>query len=92
MAKTPPEKTPPDMLTAPPAEWAEMYDAMSFDQRREADDAAAALATRATRVSAYISHRLAGGKHADAVKAQNRAARSTRQALGFTYKDDAITF
>jgi hypothetical protein len=72
--------------------WQRAIERMSQDERRRLDDEAAALATRAARLSAYISRRESGGKHADAVKAQNKAARAVRQALGFTYKDDGITF
>lgn len=44
------------------------------------------------RMAAYISRRRSGGKHADAVKAQNQVARRVRQALGYTYADDKVTF
>ncbi len=81
-----------DVLNRPPVEWETAYNAMSFDERRAVDDAAAALATKAARLSAYFSRRLSGGKHADAVRRQNQSARRVRQALGFTYTDDSITF
>lgn len=80
------------MIDLPMAQWAEAYDRLSFDDKRKIDDDAAATATKYARLSAYLSRRMAGGKHGDAVKAQNQAARKVRQALGFTYKDDAITF
>ena len=76
----------------PMVEWSAAYDRASADERRIIDDQAAAAATRYARLSAYISRRLSGGPHADAVKRQNQAARKVRQALGFTYKDDAISF
>lgn len=59
---------------------------------QEAERRAAILATQYSRLSAYLSRRVAGGKHADAVKAQNNVARRVRQALGYTYADDSITF
>lgn len=79
-------------LRRPLARWEQAIRRMSQEERRQLDDDAAALATHAARLSRYISRIEAGGKHADAVKAQNQAARRVRQALGFTYKDDAITF
>lgn len=80
------------MIDRPMAEWQALYDSLSFDERRKLDDDAAAQATRYARLSAYLSRRLSGGRHEDAVKKQNQAARKVRQALGFTYKDDAVTF
>lgn len=82
----------PVMLNLPMVEWEAAYAELSSDERRAIDDQCAALATVASRLSAYLSRRMAGGKHTDAVKAQNVAARKVRQALGFTYKDDSITF
>jgi hypothetical protein len=79
-------------LQLPMTKWEETYNRLSTDERRMLDDEAAAMATKAARVSAYISRRLSGGTHEPAVKAQNIAARKVRQALGFTYRDDAITF
>ena len=80
------------MFNKPMVEWDAAYNAMTFDERRVADDDAAAQATKYARLSAYLSRRMSGGGHADAVKRQNEVARKVRQALGFTYKDDAITF
>lgn len=76
----------------PMTKWEATYNRLTFDERRQQDDDAAAQAVRHARVSAYISRRLSGGKHADAVKAQNRAAARVRVALGFTYKDSPIDF
>lgn len=76
----------------PMVKWEAAYERLSADERRQVDDNAAAIATHYARVSAYLSRRLAGGKHADAVKRQNQTARRVRQALGFTYTDDSITF
>ena len=76
----------------PMAKWEQAYENLSADERRIIDDEAARAATTYARMSAYLSRRLAGGKHVDAVKRQNQTARKVRQALGFTYTDDAITF
>lgn len=75
-----------------PAKWQAAYEALTLDERMALSDKAAAHATHHTRLCAYVSRRMSGGKHADAVKAQNTAARKVRQALGYTYTDDAITF
>jgi hypothetical protein len=72
--------------------WEAAYDRLSGDERRRIDDKAAAAATKHARLSAYIARRLSVGKHDDAVTRQNQTARKVRQALGFTYTDDAITF
>lgn len=80
------------ILKTPPVKWERAVKKMGIDERMKLCDEAAAIATRAARVNAYISRFLSGGKHADAVKAQNRAARRVRQALGYTYADDSITF
>lgn len=68
------------------------YDKLDTAARMEACDAAASASVWLARVSAYISRRLSGGKHEDAVKAQNACAAKVRQALGYTYKDDKLTF
>ena len=80
------------LLRTPPVRWERAVTRMRTDDRMRLCDEAAALATRAARISAYVSRRLSGGKHADAVTAQNQAARRVRQALGYTYADDKITF
>ena len=76
----------------PMAKWEGAYTRLSTDQRYSLTDGAAQDATHFARVSAYVSRRQTGGKHADAVKRQNQTARSVRQALGYTYAQDAITF
>lgn len=76
----------------PMVKWEAAYKRLTTDQRMALSDSAASTATRFSRVSAYVSRRMSGGKHADAVTAQNRTARSVRQALGYTYADDKITF
>lgn len=81
-----------EILDAPMADWPALYDALTTDQRREVDDQAAVLAVKAARLSRYFGRRTSGGKHEDAVKAQNSVAAKVRQALGFTYKDSPITF
>ena len=65
---------------------------LSQSDRMELGDHLAHIATQLARVSAYMSRRNTGGKHADAVRAQNQAARKVRQALGFTYGNDQIHF
>lgn len=80
------------LLNVPMVRWERAVDRMSTDEQMRLSDTAAALATRAARLSAYISRRHTGGKHVVAVHAQNRAARRVRQALGYTYADDKITF
>lgn len=76
----------------PMVEWSALYEESTLDENQTMERTAAELAVTYARLSAYLSRRMAGGKHADAVKAQNKAARGTRQALGYTYKDDAISF
>lgn len=80
------------LLNRPMASWEKAIDRLGTDARMRLDDEAAALATKAARLSAYVSRRMSGGKHSDAVAAQNRAASKVRQALGFTYKDSKISF
>lgn len=81
-----------DLLYAPITQWKEIADSPITTAIQDAERQAAHLATTYARMSAYFSRRMAGGKHADAVKAQNIAARKVRQALGYTYADDKITF
>jgi len=76
----------------PPVRWDAYCTKLSTDQRYELERMISSDAVQLARFSAYLSRRMSGGKHADAVKAQNRAARRVRQALGYTYADDAITF
>lgn len=76
----------------PMVKWSTDYDHMTTDEKMQISNTAAALATHYARLSAYLSRRHAGGKHDDAVKAQNRTASRVRQALGYTYKDAPITF
>lgn len=80
------------LIDRPMSEWESTIDALPMDERMELIEQFSARATHLARLAAYLSRRLTGGKHADAVKAQNRAARKVRQALGFTYADDAIVF
>lgn len=82
----------PKLLNQPFSKWEKAIDRMSTVGRMQLEDEAAALAMRAARLSAYISRRMSGGKHADAVKRQNETARKVRRALGFTYPDTPITF
>jgi hypothetical protein len=76
----------------PMRHWETRYNGLGTDERMKLCDSAAQAATWLARLSAYVSRRMSGGKHGDAVKAQNRAARRVRQALGYTYADDKVTF
>ena len=79
-------------VNRPMVKWEAIVDRMGTAEKMDEADRAAAYAVRLARWNAYVSRRLSGGKHAHAVKAQNQAARKVRQALGYTYADDAITF
>lgn len=68
------------------------YEKADLATKWDVERACASGATKLARYSAYISRRINGGKHEDAVRAQNRAARRVRQALGYTYADDAVNF
>lgn len=81
-----------DWLELPLAQWASEYERMSMAERIGLADRLASQVEWMTRVNAYISRRMSGGQHKDAVTAQNRAVRKVRQALGYTYADDKITF
>jgi len=72
--------------------WEATYNNLSLDARQEIEREAAEAATAYARLSAYLSRRMAGGKHSDAVRRQNQVAARVRQALGYTYKDAPITF
>ena len=76
----------------PMVQWERYVNRMKQDERMQIGDTAAHLAEHYTRLSAYLSRRMSGGRHVDAVRAQNTAARRVRQALGYTYADDKITF
>jgi ferritin len=81
---------------APMAEWCSIFEHHERNAQlpimRRAETRAAEEATHAARLSAYLSAREAGASHAAAVKAQNRAARVVRKALGFAYPDSEVTF
>ena len=72
--------------------WEKRIEALSTDERMRLADQCASACVWLARLNAYISRRISGGKHKDGVVAQNRAARKVRQALGYTYADDKITF
>lgn len=76
----------------PAVEWEATVDALSTEDRFEYERTIATAAERYARASAYLSRRMSGGKHEDAVKAQNKAAARVRQALGYTYAESPITF
>lgn len=77
---------------APMVEWSTLWQTYDLDEARRREADAALVAVRAARFSAYLGRRMSGGKHVDAVKRQNQVARKVRQALGYTYADDRITF
>lgn len=73
-------------------DWEAEVARLSTDEAWSLDEAAAAMAVHCARLSAYLSRRRTGGRHTVAVKHQNQVARKVRQALGFMYGDDSITF
>jgi hypothetical protein len=76
----------------PMAGWAGVTETMDIDARYTEERRAAEAAVYYARLSAYLSRRMSGGKHADAVKRQNQVAAKVRQALGYTYKEAPIEF
>lgn len=94
MANKPP--APSDVLAAilclAPVDWDATISALSPDQLYTIERTISSDAIKLARFAAYLSRRMTGGKHADAVKAQNQTARKVRQALGYTYADDQIHF
>ena len=81
-----------EILLLAPVDWDREYQRLTTDERYELERAITCDAVQLARFSAYLSRRMAGGKHGDAVKRQNQTARKVRQALGYTYADDKITF
>lgn len=80
-------------IVLPMVEWDKAYTELySQTEIQQIEREAAELATAYARLSAYLSRRLSGGRHTDAVRRQNQAAARVRQALGYTYKDAPITF
>lgn len=90
--KNPAARTVDTFMRQAMVDWCAHYEKLSTDERMHTNDHAAATCERLARFVAYTSRRMAGGKHTDAVRAQNTAGRRVRQALGFTYADDKITF
>jgi hypothetical protein len=80
------------ILTLPPVDWDKTIAELNTDERYELERQITCDAVQLARFSAYLSRRMAGGKHVDAVKRQNSVARRVRLALGYTYADDRITF
>lgn len=76
----------------PMVQWDQHVAGFDTDTRYEVERRLAHHAERYTRACAYLSRRMSGGNHDHAVKAQNGAARKVRQALGYTYANDKITF
>lgn len=85
-------RTAKSMLLLPPVDWQRAYNLLREAERYDFEQTIAATAVQAARLSAYISRRQSGGRHEDAVKRQNQVARRVRQALGYTYADDALDF
>lgn len=81
-----------EILYLAPVDWAATVERMSTEERYELERAIVGDAVQLARFSAYIGRRITGGNHAAGVKRQNQVARKVRQALGYTYADDAITF
>lgn len=79
-------------MATPMVRWHATINRMNTSDRMALTDTLAAFAQTATRASAYVSRRHTGGRHIEAVKAQNQACRKVRQALGYTYADDQVTF
>lgn len=80
------------IINRPMAAWDKAVTKLPTQARMDLLQELGVLTIRAARLEAYLYRRHAGGKHADAVKAQNQVARRVRQALGYTYADDAIHF
>lgn len=79
-------------LAYAPAEWAALVESTNDRALREMEREAAAAAIHLARLSAYLSWRLNGHKHATAVREQNSVAAKVRHALGFTFARTDITF
>ena len=79
-------------LKIPPVRWEALNARLSTTDRMKLEDQLTHLTVWTARLAAYLGRRQSGGKHADAVKRQNQVARKVRQALGYTYADDKITF
>ena len=79
-------------ITVAMVDWDHAYTQYSQTEIQQIEREAAEAATAYARLSAYLSRRMAGGKHSDAVRRQNQVAARVRQALGYTYKDAPITF
>lgn len=77
---------------APMVDWAARYARLSEAERYEVEREMSARAVHYARASAYLSRRMNGGTHGDAVKRQNQTAAKVRGALGYTYKEAPITF
>ncbi len=82
----------PPSLMATMGDWQNIADAYPPETRQRDADQAGDLAVRAARLAAYMNARYLGQDHAAGVKAQNRAARELRRALGFTYPSLDIDF
>lgn len=81
-----------EILLLAPVDWEAEDDRLSTDERYELERAISQDCVRLARFSAYVSRRLSGGTHADAVKRQNTVAGRVRLALGYTYRHDDLHF
>lgn len=79
-------------IVVPMNEWEKAYELYSQTEIQQIEREAAEAATAYARLSAYLSRRMSGGKHSDAVRRQNQTAAKVRRALGYTYPAADITF
>lgn len=77
-----------DFWKVAPVEWEEKLNAMTPAEREKLTRDAAELATWFARVSAYAAQ-FDAFSHTNAVKHQNKAARTVRKALGYSYPASA---
>ena len=76
----------------PMVAWERLVLRLPQNIRIEVEQELCARIQRFTRLACYISRRTTGGRHADAVKAQNRGVAKVRAALGYTYKQEPVVF
>jgi len=79
-------------LKVPPVKWEALADRLSTAERWELMRQLDQHAVSAARLAAYITRRISGGRHVDAVKRQNAVARKVRLAIGYSYPEDSLTF
>jgi hypothetical protein len=79
------------LLCTPMVQWEAIIDGLTPAERREASEHAIDMATRATRLGAYLDTRESQA-HTVAVERQNRVVTALRKALGYTYPDSGVQF